>query len=114
MPARMPFFIIVSRPTDNKAARRRLCCEHLILALRELMALARLVQAPLLALDRARVTRDQPRLLERRLERRVILDQRARDAVPHGARLPPLTAALHVDHDVEAGRGLRHSQRLAR
>src|SRR5688572_9571929 len=73
--------VSLTLPTDNKAARRRPCCRQTMLPLRVLRATPRLVQAHLLALDRARVARHQARLLQDRFERRVVLDQGARDAV---------------------------------
>ena len=57
------------------------------------MRRARLVEADLLALDFARVARDEPRLRQRGLELRVVVDQRARDAVAHRAGLAGLAAA---------------------
>src|SRR5262245_21084556 len=84
-----------------------------ILPLRVLLAPPRLVQAHLLALDRARVTRYQPRLLESRLERRVVLDQRPRDAVAHRARLAGFAPTVHVDSDVEIRRRFRDLEWLA-
>src|SRR5574340_762670 len=52
------------------------------LALRELLASAGLVQPDLLALDLARVARHEPRFRQRRLELRIVVDQRAGDAAP--------------------------------
>src|SRR5688572_9242840 len=46
------------------------------LALGELLAASRLVEADLLALDFACVTRDQARLLQHGLQRLVVIDQR--------------------------------------
>src|SRR5512143_2167096 len=82
-------------------------------ALRELFALARLVQTHLLALDLARVARDEPRLRQRRLQRRVVVDERARDAVADRTGLAGLAAALDVDHDVEGRLVVRQLERLA-
>src|SRR5262245_10020244 len=83
---------------DGKAARRRPCCEHAgSSALRKLVASSRLVQADLLALDLACIARDQPSLLEHGLQRGIVLDQRAGDAVTHCPGLARFTAAVHVD-----------------
>src|SRR6187551_3560636 len=71
------------------------------LALRELLAPARLVQTDLLALDFAGVAGDEPCLRQRGFQLRIVIDQCARDAVPYGARLPRLAPADDVDHDVE-------------
>src|SRR4029079_43577 len=57
------------------------------LALGELRRLARLVQAGLLALDDAGVTREEALTLERDAHLRIRLDERARDAMPDGAGL---------------------------
>src|SRR5690606_40197417 len=70
-------------------------------ALRELLATSGLVETDLLALDLARIARDQPGAGQRRLERRVVVDQRARHAVTHRAGLARLATAGAVDLDVE-------------
>src|SRR6476620_1689989 len=67
------------------------------LALRELLAPARLVQTDLLAFDFAGVTGDEPCLRQRGFQLRIVIDQCARDAVPYGARLARLGAADDVD-----------------
>src|SRR5262245_47072389 len=67
------------------------------LALRVLRALARLVTAVLLALDLARVARDEPGLLEGRPVLRVDLQQRTRDAVADRDRLCAHSTTEHVD-----------------
>src|SRR5437899_12775814 len=82
-------------------------------ALRELLALARLVETDLLALHLACVTRDEPGFRQRGLQRRVVVDQRARDAVAHCARLAGFAAAFDVDHDVERGFMIGELQWLA-
>src|SRR5438045_2366626 len=69
---------------------------------RVLLAPPCLVQSDLLSLDFARIARHEPGRAERWLQRRIILDQRARDAVAHGAGLAALAAAVHVHLDVEA------------
>src|SRR5574337_1689304 len=84
------------------------------LALRELLAAPRLVETDLLALDLARIARDEPGLRERRLQLRVVIDQCARDAVTDRARLSGFAAADHVDHDVEGRLVARQDERLAR
>src|SRR5438067_11469436 len=71
-------------------------------ALAELLATARAVQADLLALDFARIARDEAGTAQVGLERRVVVDQRPRDAVAHRAGLAGLAAAVHVDLDVES------------
>src|SRR6185369_10678325 len=83
------------------------------LALGELLAASRLVEADLLALDLARVARDEPGLRQRRLERGIVLDQRAGDAVAHRAGLARLAAAEDVDLDVERLRVVGELERLA-
>src|ERR1700754_303273 len=70
-------------------------------ALAELLATASAVQADLLTLDFARITRHETGLLERRLQCFVVVDQRTRDAVTHSASLARLAATAHVDLDVE-------------
>src|SRR5512144_1387558 len=82
-------------------------------ALAELLAPARLVQADLLALDLARVARDETGLRQGWFQRRVVLDQRTRHAVAHRAGLARLAAADHVDHDVECRLVVGERQRLA-
>src|SRR6187551_1269443 len=71
------------------------------LALRELRSLAGLVQAGLLALDDARVARQEARPLQRHAQLRVGLDERPRDAVADGTRLPARPAAVHAHAQVE-------------
>src|SRR5918992_3686409 len=71
-------------------------------ALRELRRLARLVQAGLLALDDARVARQEPLALERHAELRIGLDEGAGDPVADGAGLPARPAAVHADAEVVA------------
>src|SRR5574338_2775 len=89
------------RPAKNKAARRRLVRALRALTLGELLAASRLVQPDLLALDFAGIARDEPRLLERGLQCRVVIDERARDTVADRAGLAGLATAVHVDGDVE-------------
>src|SRR5690606_28647887 len=94
-------------------ARRGMPAAQGMSALGELLAASRLVQADLLALDLARIARDQPGLRQGRLERLGVVDQRAGDAVADRARLARLAAAMHVDLDVEAAVVLGQGQRLA-
>src|SRR5258706_1157642 len=81
-----------SKSQNDKAAVRRLCAYRFLpasaSAFRELLAASRLVQADFLALDLARVARHEPGLRKRRLERRVLLHQSARDSMPDLASLP--------------------------
>src|SRR5690349_1767451 len=81
--------------------------------LRELLAPPRLVQSDLLSLDLARISRDEPRRAERRLQARIILDERARDAVAHRTGLAALAAAVHIHANVERGEVVRELERLA-
>src|SRR3954469_8683937 len=121
VPPTTPTLIIRSCPhgRNDKAARGRLCRCNVVrtadsaLALGELLPASRLVQADLLALDLARVARDEARLRQRGLERGVVLDQRARDAVAHRAGLAGLAAAEHVHLDVERLGVVGELERLA-
>ena len=83
-------------------------------ALRELRRLARLVQAGLLALDLARVTREEALALERHAQLRVRLDERPGDSVADGARLAGETAAVHADSEVVLPLDARDLQRRGR
>src|SRR5271165_1875201 len=69
------------------------------LTLGELLAAASLAQAHLLALDLARIARDQACFGQDRLEGFVVVDQSARDAVTNRAGLTGLAATVHVDLD---------------
>src|SRR6476646_9546232 len=80
---------------------------------RVLLAPPRLVQADLLSLHFSRVARDESGRAQLRLQRCIILDQRARDAVAHRTGLAALAAAVDVHHDVESGRALDQLERLA-
>src|SRR5437763_2392493 len=82
-------------PCRNTAAPRRGT-----LALAELRRLARLVQAGLLALDLARVAREEALALERDAQLRVRLDKCAGDPVTHGSGLSGETTALDADAEV--------------
>src|SRR2546430_14411322 len=81
--------------------------------LRVLLAPPRLVKADLLSLHLARVARHQAGRAEHRLQRGIVLDERARNAMPHRAGLAALAAAIHVDEDVEAREALRQFEGLA-
>ena len=70
------------------------------LALRELGRFARFVQAGLLALDLARVAREEALALQRDAQVRVGLDERAGDAVADGAGLAGRPAAVDADAEV--------------
>src|SRR6185436_13074953 len=83
------------------------------LSLGELVTAACLVQADLLPLHFARVAGHESRFLEHPFQARVVLDERAGDAVAHGARLARLAAAVDVDADVEARERVGELQRLA-
>src|SRR5688572_31046556 len=72
------------------------------LPFRVLLAAPRLVQPDLLALDLARIARDEAGGFQRRLQAGIIFDQRARDAVPNRAGLAVFSAAIDIDGDVEA------------
>src|SRR5688572_14579628 len=109
----MPILIIESilspalrAPTKKPPGRRllRRSCRggRVLLPLRELLAFARLVKADLLSLDFARIARHQPRLGKYRLERRVELDQGAREAMANRAGLSELAAAVNIDLDIHA------------
>src|SRR4051812_24180562 len=121
VPPTTPTLIIRSCPhgRNDKAARGRLCRCNVVrtadsaLALGELLPASRLVQADLLALDLARVARDQPRLRQRGLERGIVFDERAGDAVANGAGLARFAAAEHVDLDVEGQGVVGELERLA-
>src|SRR6266404_1310711 len=80
---------------------------------RVLLAPPRLVQSHFLSLHLSRVAGHEPRRAERAFKPRIILDQRARNAVAHRARLPALAAAIDVDEDVEPAEVLRQLERLA-
>src|SRR5688500_15062572 len=69
------------------------------LALRELERAAGLGAAVFLALDHARVARQEAAALERRTQIRLEVSQRLRDAVTHGAGLAGEAATGHgADH----------------
>src|SRR5690606_31981913 len=82
-------------------------------ALAELLATTRLVQTDLLAFDFAGIAGDEASLRQCRLERRIIVDQRAGNAMAHGAGLSVHTAAVDVDVKVEGLQMAGQFQRLA-
>src|ERR671931_1505935 len=81
------------------------------LALRELRRATGLVQTRFLALDDARVTRQEAGALERHAQVRVGLDERACDAVADGACLACGTSAVDADADVVGALGSGHLER---
>ena len=80
-------------------------------ALGELRSLAGLVQAGLLALDLARVAREEALALERDAQLGIGLDERAGDAVPHRACLAGRPAALDANAEVVAALGAGELER---
>src|SRR4051812_21342714 len=82
-------------------------------ALAELLATAGAVQADLLALDLAGVARDEAGAAQVGLERRVVVDEGARDAVADSPGLAGLAAAVDVDLDVEGAVVGGQDERLA-
>src|SRR5688572_31640310 len=82
-------------------------------AFRELFATSRLVQAHLLALDLARIARDEPRLREGGLQGGVVFDERPGDAVAYGSGLSGLSPTEDVHHDVESLGVVGEFERLA-
>src|SRR5881394_3456307 len=83
------------------------------LSLRELLAAPRLVQAHFLALDFARVARDEPRLREDGFQGGVVFDERPGDPVANCAGLSRLAAAQHGHADVESAEVIGELERLA-
>ena len=83
-----------------------------MLALRELRRLARLVQAGLLALDLACITREEALALEDDAELRIGLDERPRDAVADRAGLAADPAAVDADAEIVRALGACRLQRL--
>src|SRR5438270_8840126 len=81
-------------------------------ALRVLRRLTRFLQSVLAPLLHARVAGQEAFFLEVPAERRVGLDQRARDAVPHGTRLAADPAAVDRGDHVVAVDRVRQPQRL--
>src|ERR1043166_10174021 len=71
-------------------------------ALGVLRRLTRFLEAVLAAFLHARVACQETALLEVASQRRVRFDERARDAVPHGAGLPADAAAVDRPDYVEA------------
>src|SRR5579871_6934522 len=76
------------------------------LALRELEASAGLRLAVLLALDHAAVAGEEAVRLQDRPQRRLVVGQRLRDAVPHGAGLTGKAGALDRRVDVELAQAI--------
>src|SRR5688572_7864589 len=111
VPPTIPAFIVIKSKKPPVGGFQ--FAESLSSAFRVLLAPPCLVQADLLSLDLARIARDQPGRAQRRLQGRIILDQRARDAVAHRAGLAALAAAVDVHQDVECGQGLGQVEGLA-
>src|SRR3989475_1719000 len=82
------------------------------LALRILELLPRAGLTVLLPLAHARITRQEPRLLERQPELLVEPRERPGDAVADRARLARRAAATHGGDHVELADGVRHLERL--
>ena len=111
VPPTMPALIMCRPecPFKQKAARRRLSCRSGSRrvapggksALGELLAPPRLVQTDLLSLHFARIARYQARLLQARLQRGVVFDQRARNTVAYRAGLTGFTAANHIHPNIK-------------
>src|SRR6266705_4872184 len=70
------------------------------------------MQADFLSLDLARIAGNQTGLAQKRLERRVVLDQCTRQAVAHGPGLSELSSSRYVHHDVELGQLVGQHQGL--
>src|SRR5687767_945356 len=107
---RLAFLKLKSRPEAALGSRDP---RSLRSTLGVLLAPPRLVQADLLSLHFARIARHESGRAERRLERRIILDQGARKAVPNRAGLAVFAAAAHVHLDVEGCERLGDLERLA-
>src|SRR2546421_6377487 len=112
-------YVTVGELKSKQAASYAACCMDRARlaaprtsALAELLATACAVQSDLLALDFARVARDEAGTAQVGLEGRVVVDQRTGDAVAHRAGLAGLAAAVHVDLDVEGRVVGREHQRL--
>src|SRR5436305_12441842 len=71
------------------------------------------MQTDFLSLDLARIASHQAGLAQKRLERRIVLDQRARQTVAHGPRLAELPSSLYVHPDVELGQLVGQHKGLA-
>src|SRR5437868_11259198 len=83
------------------------------LALRELLPATCLVQTDLLTFDFTCIARDEASLGQRRLERRIVVDQGAGNTVAHCTGLTRFTATVDVDLDVERFRVGGQLERLA-
>src|SRR5262249_29236922 len=97
------------RARDTQRAPSRGRC----LALRVLRALAGLVTPVLLALDLARIARDEAGLLERRAVLRVDLQERSGDAVAYRDGLGAHATTAHVDVGPVVARRGGNLERLA-
>src|SRR5579864_4105350 len=83
------------------------------LTLRELLPAACLVEADLLTFDFTCITRHEASVRQSRLQRCVVVHQRAGDAVANRTGLTRFTAARDVHLDVERYSVVREFQRLA-
>src|SRR5690606_17380360 len=81
-------------PAGHKAPQR-------VSALAELLAATGPVRADLLTLDFAGIASDETCLLQSGLERLVVVDQCAGDAVTHCAGLAALAATVNVDVEIK-------------
>src|SRR3989338_6867115 len=107
----------ITRPPNAKTAPRQACRRFLrqkpgALALAELLGAACGTQTDLLTFDFAGIARDETGLRQARLERGVVVDQGAGDAVAHSAGLAGFAATVHVDHHVEGFGVVGQQQRL--
>src|SRR5687767_8984545 len=109
VPPTMPALIIKMKKPPGGGFR---FAESLYSAFRVLLAPPCLVQADFLSFHFSRVARHQTGRAQRTFQSRIILDQRARDAVAHRAGLPAFAAAVHVHQDVEGRQVLGELERL--
>src|SRR5258706_12083557 len=70
------------------------------------------MQPDFLSLDFPRIAGNQTGLAQKRLERRVVLDQCTRQAVAHGPGLSELSSSRYGHHDVELGQLVGQHERL--
>src|SRR5580700_8108388 len=84
-----------------------------ILTLRVLRAAAGLATSDLLALDLARITRDEAGIAQGLAQRLIVLDEGTRDAMTDRAGLTGDATAGDLDRDVELAEQLHRFQRLA-
>ena len=101
----------LEHPPRSQRGRKRRFPQGKRLALAELRRLARLVQAGLLALDLARVAREEALALERHAQLGIRLDERTGDPVPDGPGLAADAAAVHAYAQVVAALGIGSLER---